>query len=392
MTRHPTRRAGVYVLVLTTSAVTMTIAMIGMATISAQREAGELTGARSRAAILAESAINLAVERIDTDSAWRDASGGVLVDVTVDGARITAEAIDPADGDLANDAGDAFTLTGSAQLGGARQRLAVDFSYTQVAVEGLSYPLILHGGAGGGGSLCVFAWSMPLPVCGGLILAQIKDVFPAVSMSWIDLPDPSVVQQYAAMGTPISTDCSAGGRGKVYPNLVLSSDSGPGGGTPDPRAIYVLDGCGNDVILNSPRIAGTLVVINAQSVSIQQPRVFRSGPEGLPIILAHADVYFVDAGTSSIDATAPDTDDDPSGPDFDDPTFDGMQGIIYVDGNIDASGYFDLRGTLMATGAATFAGASTITANPLHRSNPPEGFTVADELRMVAGSWRAVVD
>lgn len=392
--RHqPTRRAGVYVLVLTTSSVTMMIAMIGMGALSAQREAGDLTAARTRAALLAESAINLAADAIDQDPNWRSVSGGRLVDVIVDGADVSAEATDSVDGDLADDAGEGFTITGSARLRGARQRLSVDFEYTQTAISGLTVPFIATGGGAGSGSLCIFFPSMPLPVCGGQIsILPISSIFSAVSMSWAELPDPSVVQQYAGMGTAIPLECSQGGHGFAYQGLILSVTEGPGGGAPDPRAIYVLDGCGGDVKLTNPEIAGTLVVVNTNLIRIQTPRVFRSGPEGLPIILADCDVEFHDAAASLIDNTVPDTDDDPDSPDFDDPTFDGMQGIIYANGDITATGRFDLRGVLLTTGVATFGGQSSITENPLHKANPPEGFTKPDALRMVAGSWRAVVD
>jgi hypothetical protein len=157
--------------------------------------------------------------------------------------------------------------------------------------------------------------------------------------------------------------------------------------------VYHIDGRGNDVTVTGASIVGTLIVTNAPTVTVRSPTVLRTGAEGLPILLIRGDAVLTDVGNEIIDATAPDTDDAADGPDFDDPTFDGMQGIIYVDGDISIPGDFDLRGPLISSGLITIQGNAVIRHNPAFVEAPPPGFSVSSGACLFApGSWREVVD
>lgn len=392
MSRRRTR-GGVYVLVVVTSAVTMSIGALAVMAAASNREMQEIELERRQALSLAESGIHLALDVIERDDAWRTRAGGRIIDsLSMERGELEVRASD-SDGDLADDGSDAFTLTATASFGRARQRVEAEFAYDVRPIEAIYYPFPIV--SDGAGRICAYTYLSPFPVCaggGGFLEADIATLYSEPDISWIDQPDPSLVEYYASRATPIPLSLSDGGLGEFYNNLELTTSGVSTGVTPDPRHIYVIDGGGGDVEVVRLALTGTLVVVNARSLTWRRPVVARPGPEGLPIIIADCDLVIRSAGPDRIDETWPDDDDTPGGTDFDDPTFDGVQGVIYANGDVRIRQDLEMRGSIIATGFGQIDDNVTIRHEAAYVESPPPGFRVGDSVRHVEGSWRVVVD
>ncbi|MEO0630425.1 MAG: hypothetical protein AAFY46_06820, partial [Planctomycetota bacterium] len=157
------RRGGVYLLVLVASGITMSFGALAVIQSSAQREMQELSIDRQRATARAESALQLAVAALDDAGAWRSSAGGrVFGPITLERGEAWVDATD-ADGDLGDDAQEAFTLTATATFGQAKSLVAVDLAYETDNVEALSYPFPVAGGADGPGELCTYLTGVFIP-------------------------------------------------------------------------------------------------------------------------------------------------------------------------------------------------------------------------------------
>jgi hypothetical protein len=391
MMPSPRRRGGVYLLVLVTSAISMSIGVLAVTTAAASREIQELDIERHRAMARAESGIQLALTAIDADDRWRSIAGGRIVGpLAMDRGTLVVDASDP-DGDLADDETHAFTLAATAVYGRSKQRIAVDIEYAFSPVEALRYPFPNE--ASGKGQICAHLTGVPIPVCaGGTLQPPITSLYNSTTVSSFDRPDPRVVSEYAALGTVIPVALSQGGKGEKYKDLEITTTSLTAGIARDPRHIYVIDGGGEHVELEDGALVGTLVVVNAASFTFHKPVVARPGPEGLPLILAECDVIIKNADPNEIDETWPDTDDIPGETDFDDPSRDGVQGVIYVDGNIEIDHDLVMWGSIIVTGEATINDEVTIYHDDAYVESPPPGFREDASLRVASGTWRAVVD
>ncbi|MEM1072501.1 MAG: hypothetical protein AAGH71_06750, partial [Planctomycetota bacterium] len=315
MRRKPTKRGGVYVLVLVTSVVCMSIGMLAVTASSSSREMQEINLERRRAMLLAESGIHIALQAISQDDAWRmSPAGRIAGTLTLERGELWVDGTD-ADGDLRDDDTDPFTLTSTATFGRAKQRVAVDLEYSLSPVEAIYYPF--PNVADGAGRICSYLYLSPFPVCaggGGFFEASIADLYSETNTSWIDKPDPALIQYYQSRGTVIPQSLSQSGVGRKYSDINITPTQLDINIEPNPQHIYVLDGNGGDVELESSRLVGTLVIVNARSFELRRPRVVRPGPEGLPVIIADCDVFINDADRDRIEETWPDTDDLPEGP------------------------------------------------------------------------------
>ncbi|MEO1535557.1 MAG: hypothetical protein AAFS11_08360, partial [Planctomycetota bacterium] len=384
---------GVYLLVLVASGITMSFGALAVIQSAAQREMQELSIDRQRATARAESALQLAVAALDDAGAWRSSVGGRLLGpISLERGEAWVDATD-ADGDLRDDPQEAFTLTATATFGQAKSLVAVDLAYESDAVEALSYPFPVAGGADGRGQLCTYLTGVFTPACaGGFLQAPINVLYSSTNTSWIDQPDPSLVRQYASLGTTLPLSLSVGSLGSIYQDLVLTTSVVSSGASRDSQHIYVIDGQDGGVVINDLVLVGTLVAVNTTTLVINDPLVMRPGPAGLPVVITDADLHVVNASPRQMDETWPDTDDIPGEPDFDDPTRDGVQGIIYVDGDLTIDHDMDMWGSIIATGRATINDDVVIRHDSIYTRNPPPGFRVVDSLSAVTGSWRSVME
>jgi len=133
------RRGGVYVLVLGVSTM---IAVVGLGAIAVSR--ADATGAAAgrdwaKAGVLAESAIETALARMNTTTTWRtDYAAGAEVSVGVSGnASASFRITDPADGDLEKFGQDSATITGYGRVGTALRIYSVQANYRPAPTLGV---------------------------------------------------------------------------------------------------------------------------------------------------------------------------------------------------------------------------------------------------------------
>ena len=121
------RRGTVYIIVLASMSIVMTISLSGLVTARTELAAASRTDEEASARSIARSALEIAVETINADPAWRESvSSDILVAKSSlgDGAfHVTA--VDPDDGDLLDDYTDPVVLTAIAQRGQSTQKYSL---------------------------------------------------------------------------------------------------------------------------------------------------------------------------------------------------------------------------------------------------------------------------
>ncbi len=387
-------RGGVYLLVLVTAGVAMSMGVLAVAAAASQREIQEIAIDRERAGAIAESGIHLALDAIEGNSTWRlTPAGRVLGPLTLDRGQLWVDATD-ADGSLTDDDSDPFTLTATATFGQARQRVAVDIESAFEPIEALEHALVAHGGVTNTGDITLSVDTATLDISIPLI-AELDPWNRMREMGDIALPDPGVIAQYQAMGTVLPQSMSNGGEGMLYEKLLLTIDAAESKAdrtAPNADRVYVINGRGGPVLLTDLRLVGTLVVVNATSLEISSPKTMRPSAEGHPLLLTAAPLTLDGVSKRSTNNALKGEDARPTGPDFDRKGNQGAQGLIYVNNNVAIVNELDLIGTLMSTGQVFVSGEANIERNDAYLEAPPPGFRGGTVPRIVAGSWRAVVD
>ena len=394
MSQRKHDRGMVYLLVLVTAGVTVSMGMLAVFAAAAQREVQELAIERERAALRAEAGIQIALAAIGSNDAWRSAAGGqVVATQTMDRGELTVAATD-ADGVLDDEATDPFTLTATATYGKARQKLAADFEIELGAVEALEYALVAQGGVTNTGSINLDFGDVEFTLS-TLLLDSLNPWSGAKDMDDIGMPDPGVIAQYETLGTVLPLSMSSGGTGTLYEDLLLTIDdaeSKEDRTTPNADRVYVIDGRGGPVLLNELTLVGTLVVVNATSLEITRPKTMRPSAEGHPLLLTAAPLTLNGVSKQEMSSKVKGEDPREGGPDFDQNGNRGAQGPIYVDNNVTIVNGMDMIGTLMSTGEVFIAGNVSIERNDAFLASPPPGFRSEGGPKLIAGSWRAIVD
>ncbi|MEM8756326.1 MAG: hypothetical protein AAGF47_00910 [Planctomycetota bacterium] len=387
------RRGGIYVLVLSVSAVTMSIGLIGFSSLIAQREVVALADDSVHAAQLAESAIQLAVQRMAADGRWRTFAGGEVVAPTpFEGGSISATVDDPADDDLTNDDTQPIRITGRGTVGVAERVFSVVVEPETRPLGVLDVAIAVRGGMTGvdRATTTTLVWGVPFRGGHGSLL-PIHVLYSSSNMSWIEQPSPSIVAQYAAMGTVVPLSASRDGNGNNYEGLELSptaASSAELSSLPtDPNGVYVIDAGGNTVRIDGGSIEGTLVVINAagSKVCIVGLESIEPNEAGYPVILTDGNLELEDMHASTVKEPWPGPEDEG----FDDPAFDGIRGMIYTSGDIAFKDNVDVLGIVIAAGEGVVEDELRIKHDPRYQDDPPPGFFAMSDLRLRAGSWRS---
>lgn len=394
MSRVPSQRGGVYLLVLVTASISMSIGILAVTAAAAQREIQELAIDRERAGVLAESGIQIAIDTVSGNTSWRTMPGGRIVGpLTIDRGQLWVDAADT-DGNLNDDTSDPYTLTATATFGQAKQRVAVDVVQTFEPIEALQYPIVAKKGL-------VNNHKLEMSVGGIDLMVQVDEVDPLSpwsgrSMADIEIPVAAIIREYADRAVLVPIAASKNGKGLDYEELTLSSTTAGsrelGSFERSPLGVYVIDGGGQDIYIRQPQIVGTLIVLNAASVRVHDPKVLRVGPEGNPVLLIQGITELDGLEEGKTDESISDNDDKASGPDFDDEAFDGVQGLIYIDGPVQIRGGMTLHGTLISTDVVDVYSDVFIRRNDAFLEAPPPGFRYGETPKVIAGTWRSVVD
>ncbi len=192
---------------------------------------------------------------------------------------------------------------------------------------------------------------------------------------------------------------------------VLSPASNPfGAGTTNAQGIYVIDCDGSPISIKDCRVFGTLVLLNYDDTQSLvhgsmnwEPSVASTDPAitNLPILMADEALQFstssddLDEGLVNVNLNPTGTPHEGSADSDKLDTIPSLlNGLIFVNGNLDVTSSLRLRGAMVIDGVATFTNADvTATYDPLYYwYNAPPGFEAEPAVDLVPGSFRRVVD
>ena len=202
---------------------------------------------------------------------------------------------------------------------------------------------------------------------------------------------------YTANGTNISIGSilSVGGNPTIQ-NKLLSPKSNPLSGTLNSNGIYVIDCKGANLIITATRVVGTLVILNpGPNSAIQTQNYFAPAVTGYPCLMVQGNITFNETSTNLSDNSTSFVNYNPSGTPYmgaTDSTYttqypNRFDGLVYVSGNLTTQGTFTTSGTVIVGNTWSSSGTANLTYDATTYKNPPPGFT-SGQLAPVTGSWR----
>ena len=419
---HPTRGGFLYITVLL---VTIIVSMISLAAMSvAQSQLRMASGGTDteQIRVLAQSGIELGLAEIQNDSSWQTnivhgtehPSGGV----GANGGTMTWRLDD-------NPGGNGKLLTGIGRKDGTEYRLQVGVGTGGTSMVGV--PLLVGGTLQVGGP----STDESLVVNGGPIRCNSTVTNSGMLTGDLEaqgfintgsysgtatvpggthgLPDPqSVFDYYISQGTSIPTGPLDDGLGGLDLDNVLLSPSNNPFGTPNADGIYVIDCGGKRLTLETLRVVGTLVILNAGTgpteAEVKKEVNFEPAYNNYPSLMVQgdlelkitsADISEADAGTNFNPSGTPwqgDTDNEIA-----DTYPSRMAGIVYATGDITLDGgnkneSFLLNGVLICNGNLVLEKdcQASIDFDSTASNNPPPGFDASDNGEIIPGTWTRV--
>ncbi|HED54094.1 MAG TPA: hypothetical protein ENJ00_07820 [Phycisphaerales bacterium] len=363
-------RGTIYILVLMVSVITTVIGLVGFRLLENQTRMSQNETERDEAMVLAESAVQIGVDAIMSTPSWRNiyqaVGGDVVTNKRMGRGSMSTTLVDD-DGDLSDDPSDSVTIVGSGSFGGSTQQLQITLDMVTSPHPALNESIRL------GGKLLADDGTMTLENGGTASDQSQRDGRPMTTplvqiASPVDLPDASLVNTWAALGTPIPP-------GTNVTNIVgerFDSSNAPFGVAPDPNGIYIIDAGNGNVSLKNCQIRGTLIFINVKDrkqVEIGNDTKLEYGSSGGPTIIVDGDLLLNTGWSIGV-----------------------QQGLIYCTGDLEIRDNFMLTGLIIAGGDVDVNSPFvSINANPSAVAGPPEGFTTDVGLRMRDASWQRVV-
>lgn len=409
---HNHRRGSIYITVLASA---MIIAVIGVAAatvVRVERRDTAMSADFAQARLYAQSAIEKGLHLIQTDPNWRlnFTSGVWASNQPIGNGTYSLEGIDLADGNLANSATDALVLKTTGVQGGARCKLQLTLTADvdpldalQTAIHAAS--ITVMGGktltatgapASTNGLLELQAGALLTGDAeaaslsnGGTITGTVTVPAPAK-----DMPDASVISDYAALATPIAVPTT-------IDKQVLAPGYNPWGAT-NPDGVYLISLAGTTLTITNTRIHGTLVVQNPGGKVVLDSAVFLQNYRAdYPVLIVDGDVelLYPSDGNSLSELTLL-TNFNPLGAGFlgevdtllDDEYPSEIQGLVHVTGTLLLKQTARVRGAIICENAVTADDNNEIVHEPNLYTNPPVGYTKPPVMRVSPGTWHQVVD
>lgn len=407
-TRRYKRRA--IALYLTTLCVALALTLVAVstaATMVSQARATTLTIDAEQARIGAVSALEWAVQSCNSNASWRSGTThGVPVLRTMSRTALSYTLFDDADNSLSNDPAQSVRIVAGATCGVAKQRVSVvarpqplnclmnDMTAAgQVQVgtgNGLTIDILVAANdrVENTGTIAGSVASVNSTSNSGVITGTVTDgIVPR------DMPT-AAMSYYLGLATPMafaSIPISAGT--PTIQNRLISPTQNPYGAT-NVQGIYVVDCGGSNIIIDSCRIVGTLIIVNPGSASFVRNTVnWVAAVSNFPALLVSGNLTINLSGATLSETTA--------GANFNpaDTPYQGvgdtdtlgvypclLQGIVYATGNLTLTGSTRIDGVVLAGGNIPVTGLVAIKYLATYANNPPPGF-VSHRLDIAPGSW-----
>ena len=417
----PRRRGSVYLIVLGAAMVVALLSLSSLITLRVQRRSVQGTIESAEARLYAQSAVELGLQIIAEDPAWRStySSGSWITDQQIGDGTFSLEGVDPADADLGDSQTDSLVLTGIGNKGRARQKVEVTLVPD---LRGLS----CLGSASHAGVNMTFSSSTTVDGTGTI---SVNDSMTATGNPVLNLPmeavnsfagsfgpggttsgvDPrempdsaTVLDYYLANGTAIDVNTLPSDAGfRKIELVVLSPAANPyGSGQTNAEGIYVVDCLSQNLSIQDCRIVGTLVLLNPGPGTLVDGSVnWQPAVSNYPALLVQGSATIRHSAGFQLGEGAPnnvnfnptgtpyqgteDSDQSDSYPSV-------IKGIVYVSGSVTLEQDPAFDGAVIAGGSVNVNAYLTLDFGS-YEDNPPPGFETSD-MKIVPGSWRRSVD
>jgi len=213
----------------------------------------------------------------------------------------------------------------------------------------------------------------------------------------LQMPDEqSVYEYYLSNGTHIGYGQITNG---TIESVVISPGNNPYGlGTTNVQGIYVIDCQGNDLVIRNSRINATLVFSNAGTVRIRDYIHWEPAIANFPAMMVQGDLRLDWRGGIELSENLIGVNFNPPGSPYNGTTDNNLTtvypgtiwGLIYVQGNLRVTDEASLYGVTVVAGESRFDQPSNLTFDPLFVQNAPPGFSGGSTMRLVPGSWKHV--
>lgn len=417
--RRALARGSVYVLVLGASVLVMIVGLAAAGIARAQLRSVTSAGDGSSAATAAAGAIEIALNALNTDSAWTSAltHGSTVGPLSIGDSAAVLTVLDPNGGSLVSAAGDTIRVFAQGKHRTATRYCSVEVVAGAIEpMDVLRLPMHSATGISIAGGVYASAGSSPVSTAGTLILepgatlngdAQFASVVRAGTITgsvtrlsmmpampgtdaWMTLTSRAIRLSYNSLTAGTLEKC------------VLSSTSNPVG-MPNLLGTYVITvPAGQTLTIRRCRIDATLLVELGANSSLQltedifwQPRnsgiaLLVRSTQPSNVSLSNTVAAFQEAAVganlnpiwSPFQGASDQTMDDAYVP--------MVRGIIHVMGTpeVRVGSNFGLIGTLIADGAISIKESATFATDPALLQSVPAGYTKPRAMRPVAGSYR----
>lgn len=431
-TRGVSDRGGVYVIVMMT---VLVVTLMGIASVSILRvedsAADERADAR-KARTHAGGAIELGVEQMSQSDEWfgRDGVSGWWF-----------EGVSFASGDLSmhasvseeSDGAKLVRVTGRGRVGDASQLAEAWFLAREQGVSSLSAAVYAgediifdqaqfrsDGQVRSGGDIDADSAQVNAGVgaagqiSGATYLGETRS-----GAGKLTLPPSTTVQAWADTGTQIPYEQIPSG---TIDGVYMGREFNPYTGEEDPRGVYVVECEGQDLVIRDSWIRGTLVILDARRVVVDQSVRWEPDQSGGPIMLVSAqetriglrtepvelevdgldllgdeemdglDAYNAMVSVDAIEHTGVDFDHDLLLLEIDITAQPGLRGLVYLNSpssRVDERTTLD--GALLASGMLEFGGTVEVRHDQTLYTSPTTGFSDGVTMEFVEGSWRRVL-
>ena len=417
------RRASIYVLILGTSMIVVTIGLSAILVSRINLQGRTRANDWIAAGDLAFSAVEYGLAMIGTEPEWRTVYTHKLETPELPLGQGTFRWMmeDQVDGDLGNEDTDPVRLYGIGRVGDTCRVYSVLLQPEGNTLTCLEVAFCTAGDLNldDATANCNQIISSNLSVTGVGVSRIDGDVEAGGTITGISgsgtrtpgitplrtMPDPNTVYDYyIANGTPIDINTIPSFKSKyTMSGVVLSPTWNPfGAGVTNPQGIYVIDAQGYVLEIEYSRIVGTLVILNGSPMCsyVQGAVNWEPAVSNYPALLVQGPLCLHMDGSAPLDETDAGTSLNPMGAPYDgfwdgdtDDTYPSIiKGLIYAESGLDVASFPVVDGVVVSGDIANLTPSAVfdLTFDKTYLDNPPPGFgsTGDGKTSPVAGTWQ----
>ena len=394
------RRGTVYIAVLAVATIVVIIGVTGIALARAQKRAVDAQSEAAEARFYALAGIQIGRVWIAQNSNWRTAYTSSLFASQTVGSGTYSLTMTNATGavTLDNTPSDPVTLVSTGAKGRARQIISVTMIPVPSPSSCLSAALVSNGALSFSSATILpanqaAASNTSISASSSLIYSDVQTAGSYSGSNYygqttsgtaaLTMPDSTVWSYYQTYGTVIPSATMSSNNWRLR-RLVLSPTTNPISGTTNTRGIYIIDCQNNTFTIDTCRIVGTLVLLNASNgVYISNSNNMTPAVSNLPALMVQGTAFF-QMSTSALAEGGSVGNLNPPGTPYPYPSGTSntnttdtypsiIDGLVYVSGNVTVWNACSID-MLVIGGTANVGASITLNYNASLLTNPPPGF------------------